>query len=110
MWRFFLFLSFGFAGSVHAADEKEMVEAPKPEPVKPVQIWDESSRTFLSISEAFRRAPGRRVFDQVPTVRDRVMQADGIQVLENRRIKLIDYRFKIIDAEEAALVARYKGM
>lgn len=110
MWRFFLLLGLGFFGSAQAADEKETVEAPKPESVQPVQIWDESSRAFLSIAEALRSSPGRRVFDQVPTVRDRVMQADGMKVLDARRIQLIEQRFKSFLADEAELVSRYRGL
>ena len=109
MWRFLLFL--GLFGSAHAADDpQEKVEAPKPEPVQPVQVWDSRSGAFVSLSEAVRRAPGRLVLDQVPAVQDRVMQADGIRVIEQRQSELHRYRVQLIRAEEAAFVARFKGL
>lgn len=113
MWRFLLL--FGLVGSAHAADEQqdpaiEKQEAPKPEPVQPVQVWDQSSGTFVSLSEAVRLARGRLVLDQVPSVRDRVLQADGIKIIEQREQELKRHRQLLNHIENLAFRDRYRGM
>jgi hypothetical protein len=113
MWRFLLLL--GLCGSAQAADQNieptvEKAEVPKPEPVKPAEVWDAASGAFVSLSEAVKRARGRLVLDQVPTVRDRVMQADGIKVIEARELLLLRQRQAAILQAERAIVERYRGL
>lgn len=113
MWRFLLLL--GLFGSAQAAEENteptvEKAEAPKPEPVKPAEVWDEASGAFVSLSEAVKRARGRLVLDQVPTVRDRVLQADGIKVIEARERFLFIQRQEAAQRIEDAIVSRYRGL
>lgn len=109
MWRFLLLLS--FLGSAQAADEQpiEKLEAPKPEPVQPVQVWDSMRSEFVSPFSIVRR-PGRRlILDQVPTVRDHAMQVDGFQVIKKRDHDLSEHRYKLFLADELAFAARYRG-
>lgn len=109
MWSFLFLL--GLFGSAYAADDlQKNAEAPKPKPVQPVQVWDDRAGAFVSLSEAVKRARGRLVLDQVPTVRDRVMQADGFRVIDKRDLELRSYATQLFYAKEAAFLASRRGM
>jgi hypothetical protein len=108
MWRFLLLVVVSCAAQ---AQELPQVKAPKPEPAKstPVQVWD-SERGFISLDEAVRVAPGRLVLEQVPSVRDRVAQADGFRVIADRMAELNAHRAAINELNERLLVNRYRAL
>lgn len=107
MWRFFLLF---LVSSVAQADDASQAKAPKPEQAKPVQVWD-SENGFISLNDAVRNARGSRlVLEQVPSVRDRVMQADGFSVIADRIEAVNAHRRAINDLNERLLVLRYRAL
>jgi hypothetical protein len=112
MWRFILPLL--LVGLAQAGDVPPVVkvEAPKPESTatRSAQVWDDEAGIFVSLADFLKQARARVVLDQVPSPRVRAMQVDGIKVLEQRFSDLRQYRINLIQQEEAALIARYRGL